>query len=130
MYATDGVAELLFYDTDLDGDLDVVGEPRVTATFKQGSRTVYTSYDVACETASSYIHPCLDKGDMIFLFDANWGRGSATQTNGDTIFGSGEYDNVLTDENKAQNAWKYVVVLTNICYTFCGRVWYGWHIPF
>ena len=56
MFATDGVAEIIYYDSDLDGDLNVTGEPRVTATFTQGSRTVYTSYDVACETAGNYIH--------------------------------------------------------------------------
>merc|ERR1719502_800049 len=107
VYATDGVAEVVFYDTDADHILDVVGEPRVTATFTQGSKTIYTSYDTACESASSYIHPCLDKGDMIFLFDANWGRLSGTEANGDVIFGNGGAHLALSDIDKANNAWKY-----------------------
>ena len=119
VFATDGVAEIVFYDTDKDMELDVVGEPRVTATFTQGSKVIYTSYDTACETASSFIHPCLDKGDMIFLFDANWGRLSSSEANGDTIFGSGGYHTVLTDVDKANNAWKYnnYETFTNTYYT-------------
>jgi len=119
VYATDGVAEIVFYDTDEDHDLDVVGEPRVTATFSQGSKVIYTSYDTACESASSFIHPCLDKGDMIFLFDSNWGRISSSEANNDTIFGSGGYHTVLTDVNKANNAWKYnnYETFTNTYYT-------------
>jgi hypothetical protein len=75
-YATDGTAELVYLDDDLDHELHATGgfEPRVTARFTRGSNLIYTSHDAACETASNIINPCLDKGDMIFLFDANWGR--------------------------------------------------------
>ena len=30
---------------------------------------MYTSYDVACETALTTVEPCLDKGDMLFVID-------------------------------------------------------------
>ena len=75
-YATDGTAEIVYVDNDLDHELHATGmfEPRVTARFTRGSNLIYTSHDAACETASNVINPCLDKGDMIFLFDANWGR--------------------------------------------------------
>ena len=113
------MAEIVFYDTDEDHDLDVVGEPRVTATFSQGSKVIYTSYDTACESASSFIHPCLDKGDMIFLFDANWGRLSSSEANGDTIFGNGGEHKVLTDFDVSNNAWKFnnYESFTNTYYT-------------
>merc|ERR1712054_642727 len=89
-----------------DEELDIVNEPRITAYFSLGSKLIYTSYDVSCETGSSYIHPCLDKGDMIFLFDANWGTETKTMPNGDTIFGAGGYHHTLTDTDKPDNAWK------------------------
>jgi len=106
VYATDGVAEVVFWDSDSDEELDIVNEPRITAYFSLGSKLIYTSYDVSCETGSSYIHPCLDKGDMIFLFDANWGTETKTMPNGDTIFGAGGYHHTLTDTDKPDNAWK------------------------
>ncbi len=71
-------------------ELDIVNEPRITAYFSVGSKLMYTSYDVSCETGSSYIQPCLDKEDMIFLFDADWGTTPETMPNGDTIFGAGK----------------------------------------
>jgi len=47
----------------------VTAQPPVTAYFTQYSNVMYTSYDVACETASSLVEPCLDKGDMLFVVD-------------------------------------------------------------
>merc|ERR1711918_285368 len=47
----------------------VTSQPPVTAWFEQYSNVMYTSYDVACETASSLVEPCLDKGDMLFVVD-------------------------------------------------------------
>ena len=41
----------------------------VTAYFEQYSNVMYTSYDVACETALTTVEPCLDKGDMLFVID-------------------------------------------------------------
>merc|ERR1711939_877318 len=35
------------------------------------SNVMYTSYDVACETAISIVEPCLDKGDMLFVVDTS-----------------------------------------------------------
>merc|ERR1719181_546328 len=55
------------------------------------------------------IHPCLEKGDMIFLFDANWGRLQGTEANGDTIFGGGGEHKVTQDQyyavSGARNEW-------------------------
>merc|ERR1712054_8078 len=47
-------------------------DARVTAWFNAYSNVLYTSYDTACETAKSYIEPCLDKGDMLFVIDSNY----------------------------------------------------------
>merc|ERR1712022_72203 len=45
----------------------VTSQPPVTAYFTQYSNVMYTSYDVACETAVSSVEPCLDQGDMLFV---------------------------------------------------------------
>merc|ERR1712100_789539 len=45
----------------------VTTQPPVTAWFEQYSNVMYTSYDVACETADSAVEPCLDQGDMLFV---------------------------------------------------------------
>lgn len=42
----------------------------VTAHFKMGDNVIYTSRDASCQ--HSELYTCLEKGDMIFLFDANW----------------------------------------------------------
>merc|ERR1711988_1869191 len=47
----------------------VTSQPPVTAYFTQYSNVMYTSYDVACETAVSSVEPCLDQGDMLFVVD-------------------------------------------------------------
>ncbi len=47
-------------------------DPRVTAYFTAYSNILYTSYDVACETAHTAVEPCLDKGDMLFIIDSNY----------------------------------------------------------
>merc|ERR1719231_741252 len=49
------------------------------------------SFDVSCETGLSSVEPCLQKGDMIFITDANWGKSEqiVTQTSaeGKRFFG-------------------------------------------
>lgn len=42
----------------------------VTGRFDKGTSTVYTSRDASC--AHSELYTCIEKGDHIFLFDANW----------------------------------------------------------
>ena len=111
-YVTDGVAEVVFYDADGDQVLDVMSdyEPRVTARFSRGSNLIYTSYDTACETASRFIQPCLDKGDLLFLFDLNWGRSArsnATDGNGADYFGTGGYHKWKNDPGKTKNPYHY-----------------------
>ena len=94
VYATDGIVERVIVDRGYDspsngvesGDVGI-GEintgfsttdnnkfidPRVTAYFTEYSNILYTSYDVACETAYTAVEPCLDKGDMLFIIDSNY----------------------------------------------------------
>lgn len=108
-YVTDGVAEVVFVDDDGDEELEVYGtsEPRVVATFERGSNYIYTSHDVGCETADAKIHPCLDKGDMIYLFDANWGRSSYKESDNSKSFGAGDAMYAKNDLRKTHNWYKY-----------------------
>merc|ERR1711988_306880 len=73
VYTTDGVVERVIVDIAGKGQITkgeaVTSQPPVTAYFTQYSNVMYTSYDVACETADSAVEPCLDKGDMLFVVD-------------------------------------------------------------
>merc|ERR1711871_1807294 len=73
VYTTDGVVERVIVDTVSKGQIAkgqfITAQPPVTAWFEQYSNVMYTSYDVACETASGFVEPCLDKGDMLFVVD-------------------------------------------------------------
>merc|ERR1711988_1290229 len=73
VYTTDGVVERVIVDIAGKGQITkgtaVTSQPPVTAWFEQYSNVMYTSYDVACETAVSSVEPCLDQGDMLFVVD-------------------------------------------------------------
>merc|ERR1712005_91434 len=73
VYTTDGVVERVIVDVAGEGQMTTRGielyQPPVTAYFEQYSNVMYTSYDVACETAISIVEPCLDQGDMLFVVD-------------------------------------------------------------
>ena len=107
------MAEVVYYDADGDEVLDVMSdyEPRVTARFSRGSNLIYTSYDTSCETAQRFIQPCLDKGDMLFLFDLNWGRTAFSNdtdgTSGTHYFGTGGYHKWKSDSGKSKNPYHY-----------------------
>merc|ERR1711990_1367797 len=49
-------------------------EVAATAYFSQFEKTLYMSMDVSCETGTDLIEPCLQKDDLIFITDANWGQ--------------------------------------------------------
>jgi len=73
-------------------------EHRVFAKFTKGSKTVYTNFDTSCETTTSTytsyddplttgnaagkVSPCLQKGDLVFLFDLNSGNSGDHGTDG------------------------------------------------
>ena len=119
-YASDGVAEIIYFDANGNKMLDVLEEtePRVTARFRRGSNLLYTSYDTACETSNDLIEPCLEKGDFIFLFDLNWGR-SSHQNGTSTIeihgglkhetqyFGAKGFHKWKSDAGKSKNPYHY-----------------------
>ena len=73
VYTTDGVVERVIVDIPGKGQITTTGTDNnqnpVTAYFEQYSNVMYTSYDVACETAPTTVEPCLDKGDMLFVID-------------------------------------------------------------
>jgi hypothetical protein len=76
----------------------LLSEHRVFAKFTKGSKTVYTNFDTSCETTtatySSYddplstnnaagqVSPCLQKGDLVFLFDLNSGNSADATADG------------------------------------------------
>merc|ERR1711988_714020 len=66
IFTTDGVAERVYHDVNMDSAYNMT-ETAVTAYFTQFSNTLYMSWDASCE-------PCLQKGDLIFVTDANWGK--------------------------------------------------------
>merc|ERR1711988_1311624 len=55
-------------------------ETAVTAYFKQFTNTLYMSSDASCETGDASVEPCLQKGDLLFITDANWGKETALIT--------------------------------------------------
>jgi hypothetical protein len=86
VYTTDGVVERVILDTNLDGELTEVTdadliEARVTAYFAQFDNVLYTSYDTSCETGHTYIEPCLEKGDLLFIIQAAYLKGDYDVTN-------------------------------------------------
>ncbi|CAM9482805.1 unnamed protein product [Hapterophycus canaliculatus] len=87
VFATDGVLERVWYDTDTDGNFEMYDEvgggahdEMGLAYWAQYSDTIYTSRDFSCENAgssgsdpvfydgSSYLNNnCLEKGDLLVL---------------------------------------------------------------
>merc|ERR1711998_24197 len=72
IFTTDGVAERVYLDTNADSAYNAT-ELAAVAHFQQFSDTLYMSIDVSCETGLASVEPCLTKGDLIFITDANWG---------------------------------------------------------
>merc|ERR1711998_636713 len=73
IFVTDGKAERVYIDQNMDSAYNAT-ETAVTAYFTQFSNTLYMSFDASCETGASAVEPCLQKGDLIFITDANWGQ--------------------------------------------------------
>merc|ERR1711988_1523656 len=89
IFTTDGTAERVYIDINTDSSYNMT-ETAVTAYFEQFSSTLYMSYDASCETGRSNIEPCLQKGDLIFITDANWGTSEQLMTKaGSTRFFGG-----------------------------------------
>merc|ERR1711988_1625842 len=79
IFTTDAVAERVYLDTNMDSAYNAT-ETAVTAYFTQFSNTLYMSFDASCETGSASVEPCLSKGDLVFITDANWGQSEQTIT--------------------------------------------------
>merc|ERR1719487_2371041 len=112
VFTTDGKAERVYYDLNEDSAYNHT-ETAAVAYFDQFSNTLYMSFDTSCETAGGGIYgniasplgkvePCLQKGDLIFVADANWGKIAATVSTGANIaavdadnnfFGGGDVSN-------------------------------------
>jgi hypothetical protein len=104
IFTTDGTAERVYFDTDSDSTFET-SESAITAKFEQFSNTLYTSHDASCETGDSdgeVVEPCLDKGDLIFLTDANWGTDGSSSYN--SAYDSGFSD--TTDLYTITKIWK------------------------
>merc|ERR1712188_352716 len=72
IFVTDGTAERVYLDQNKDSAYNAT-ETAVTAYFTQFTNTLYMSFDASCETGLSFVEPCLQKDDLIFITDANWG---------------------------------------------------------
>merc|ERR1712054_246836 len=77
VFTTDATAERVYLDVNTDSAYNQT-EVAATAYFKQFSNQLYMSFDTSCETGLATVEPCLQKGDMIFITDANWGKKSST----------------------------------------------------
>merc|ERR1719198_911500 len=97
IFTTDGKAERVYSDGNLDSTYNH-SETAAVAYFTQFTNTLYMSMDVSCETGAKTVEPCLEKGDLIFITDANWGDDLATVTDSPgnkEFFGgtaTGDYD--------------------------------------
>lgn len=116
MFATDGVLERVWYDSDTDGDFEMYdGYNGITtnglhdemglAWWDQYGDTIYTSRDFSCENAgtkgvdpvfsegSSYLeNNCLEKGDFLVIPAFTTGVESKNMT-GDISYEYGMYPN-------------------------------------
>jgi len=96
VFTTAGTATVLTNitgTTDFNGlgvDSGSIAYGEVTARFDMGSTTVYTSVDTSCYTGE--LATCLSKGDIVFLFDANWPTGNDPTY--PTHAGNADYDAV------------------------------------
>merc|ERR1719337_284500 len=81
VFTTDGKAERVYYDLNEDSAYNHT-ETAAVAYFDQFTNTLYMSFDASCETGGGAmkgtVEPCLQKGDLIFVADANWGQELAT----------------------------------------------------
>jgi hypothetical protein len=86
IFTTDGKAERVYYDLNEDSAYNHT-ETAAVAYFEQFTNTLYMSFDASCETGGGAmkgtVEPCLQKGDLIFVADANWGQASATLSRDD-----------------------------------------------
>ena len=102
IFTTDGKAERVYSDGNLDSTYNH-SETAAVAYFTQFTNTLYMSMDVSCETGAKTVEPCLEKGDLIFITDANWGDALATVTDSPgnkEFFGgtaTGDYDSGFAD---------------------------------
>lgn len=80
VFASAGVLERVWYDSDLDGSFSLTADELGTAYWTKYESTIYTSRDFSCENAgnvgassvyfgnSSYLYNnCIEKGDMLVL---------------------------------------------------------------
>jgi len=89
VFTTDGVAERVYTDSNSDSAYNAT-ETAAVAWFKQFETTLYMSMDTSCESGGSSVEPCLQKGDLIFIADANWGKADL-KANSD-VQGGGEVE--------------------------------------
>merc|ERR1712196_589848 len=79
VFTTDGVAERVYTDANGDSAYNHT-ETAAVAYFTQFTNTLYMSFDASCETGLASAEPCLQKGDLLFITDANWGKETALIT--------------------------------------------------
>ncbi|CAM9824640.1 unnamed protein product, partial [Laminaria digitata] len=104
VFATDGILERVWHDTDVTGDLEFSVDELGVAYWSQYDSVIHTSRDFSCENAgakgsggvfysnSSYLHNnCLEKGDFLVIPASVSGTTSENIT-GDSDLGSTRVD--------------------------------------
>lgn len=104
VFATDGVLERVWFDTDLNGNFNLFDDEMGLAYWNQYEDIIYTSRDFSCENAAtstnggtfydgeSYLsNNCLEKGDFLVLPSFTTGIESKNVT-GDITYGTTRTD--------------------------------------
>jgi hypothetical protein len=108
IFTTDGVAERVYLDNNMDSAYNAT-EVAATAYFTQFTNTLYMSFDTSCETGLTSVEPCLNKGDLIFVTDANWGKAEQTITKAGATRFFGGSDTVGFGEGYADTSDLYTI---------------------
>jgi hypothetical protein len=108
IFTTDGVAERVYLDNNMDSAYNAT-ETAATAYFTQFTNTLYMSFDTSCETGLTSVEPCLNKGDLIFVTDANWGKAEQTITKAGATRFFGGSDTVGFGEGYADTSDLYTI---------------------
>jgi len=108
VFTTEGTASVVTNMTKTIGEnlaepTNLANAMPVTGRFEKGSNTIYTSRDASCVHSELYI--CLEKGDYIFLFEANW-PDVVTGTEGDST-------GLITAAENSGNIYKIVKIGVN-----------------
>lgn len=118
VFATNGILERVWHDTDLSGSFNLHDDEMGLAFWAQYENTIYTSRDFSCENSGtqgtdavffgndSHLHNnCLEKGDFLVIPSSTYGSSTVNVT-GDTDFD----DRLVTAQGTLNTAGIYEIM--------------------